>query len=90
MENSTRRIVILNRPESSYIEQAIFILRDADKEPPQNETDALCEAERIIDSYIQGIRSPIGKLKKKRRFLTSVILGVLILTALAAAAVRLI
>ncbi len=92
MENNTRRIVILNRPESSYIEQAIFILRDVNKVPPQNEipeTDALSEAEKIIDSYIQGVRAPIGDMKKKGHIFRSVLFGVLFLTALAVVTIRL-
>lgn len=52
MSNNTRKIVVLNKLNSPRIEQAIFILRD---EVNISESDALCEAQKIVDSYIKSL-----------------------------------
>lgn len=46
-----KRIVLLNNTESEIFEQAIFILRNDDK---QNREDLVKECERIMNSYISG------------------------------------
>ena len=66
MENNTRRILILNRLNSRCIEQAIFILRDG-YDASETETDAVAEAQKIVDSYISEMRSPLGGEKQKHR-----------------------
>ena len=52
MSNNTRKIVVLNKLNSPRIEQAIFILRD---EVNISESDALSEAQKIVDSYIKSL-----------------------------------
>lgn len=56
MLNNTRKIVVLNNLKSQRIEQAIFILRD---EKDYSEADAVIEAERIVDSYLENMRRPL-------------------------------
>ena len=48
MNNNTRKIVVLNNLNSPRIEQAIFILRD---EVVTNESDAVIEAQKIVDMF---------------------------------------
>ena len=52
MSNNTRKIVVLSKLNSPRIEQAIFILRD---EVNISESDALSEAQKIVDSYIKSL-----------------------------------
>ncbi len=54
--NNTRKIVVLNNLKSQRIEQAIFILRD---EKSFSEADAVIEAEKIVDSYLENMRRPL-------------------------------
>lgn len=63
MNNNTRKIVVLNNLNSPGIEQAIFILRD---ETDIQESDALREAQRIVDMYVKSLDSPIAVHKKKK------------------------
>ncbi len=64
MSNNTRKIVVLNKIDSPRIEQAIFILRD---ESPISETDAVTEAQRIVENYIQSLSAPPSPPRKKSR-----------------------
>ncbi len=65
MSNNTRKIVVLSKLNSPRIEQAIFILRD---EVNVSESDALSEAQKIVDNYIKSLsekpqQKPIKKLR---------------------------
>ena len=62
MLNNTRKIVVLNNLKSQRIEQAIFILRD---EKSFSEADAVIEAEKIVDSYLENMRRPLLEKPKK-------------------------
>ena len=63
MENNTKKIVALDRLNSSRIEQAIFILRDA---KTVSEFDAVSEAQRIVDNYLKSLSAaPPEKPHKK-------------------------
>ena len=64
MNNNTRKIVVLNKLNSQMIEQAIFILRDEIK---GKESDALSEAQRIVDCYVKSLISPSPKETKKKK-----------------------
>ena len=55
MSNNTRKIVVLNKIDSPRIEQAIFILRD---EAQISESDAVTEAQRIVDNYLRSLSAP--------------------------------
>lgn len=63
MKNNTRKIVVLNKLNSPRIEQAIFILRD---EVNVSESDAVSEAQRIVDNYVKSLSaaSPQKTAKK--------------------------
>lgn len=63
MNNNTRKIVVLNNLNSSRIEQAIFILRD---EVEVSGSDALSEAQRIVDMYVKSLESPTAERKEKK------------------------
>jgi len=64
VNNNTRKIVVLNKLNSQMIEQAIFILRD---EVQAKESDALSEAQRIVDCYIKSLTSHSkGEDEKKK------------------------
>ncbi len=75
MENNTKKIVIFNELESPRIEQAIFILRDTDCPDAAAghcaDADAVSEAERLIDSYLSSLNSPLCPEKKKHRLRTA-------------------
>lgn len=76
MKNNTRKIVVLDKLNSSSIEQAIFILRDnADPIP----TDALSEAQRIVDSYIKTL-SHQGKRAEKKKCSPRFLIGITLYT----------
>ncbi len=53
MDNNTRRIVVLDKLDSPRIEQAIFILRD--NEEYICHSDAVAEAQRIVDNYLRSM-----------------------------------
>lgn len=63
MSNNTRKIVVLSKLNSPRIEQAIFILRD---EVNVSESDAVSEAQRIVDNYLKSLSdsSPAKPPKK--------------------------
>ena len=63
MQNNTKKIVVLDRLDSAHIEQAIFILRDAND---ITESDAVSEAERIVNNYLESLSEPIAVNKKKK------------------------
>ena len=63
MVNNTRKIVVLDRLNSASIEQAIFILRDENR---ISESDAVAEAERIINSYLTTSPEVFNQKKKKK------------------------
>lgn len=65
MNNNTRKIVVLSKLNSPRIEQAIFILRD---EVNVSESDAVSEAQKIVDSYIKSLseKSQQKPIKKPR------------------------
>ena len=65
MDNNTRKIVVLSKLNSPRIEQAIFILRD---EVNISESDALSEAQKIVDSYVKSLseRAQQKSVKKPR------------------------
>ncbi len=63
MSNNTRKIVVLNKIDSPRIEQAIFILRD---EAQISESDAVTEAQRIVDNYLQSLSAPPPPPKPKK------------------------
>ncbi len=64
MKNNTRKIVVLNNIDSPRIEQAIFILKDEASCP--DESAAVAEAQRIVDTYVKNLYSPILKKQKKK------------------------
>lgn len=63
MKNNTKKIVVLDRLDSAHIEQAIFILRDANE---ITESDAVSEAERIVSAYLDSLSEPIAKKESKK------------------------
>lgn len=66
MSNNTRKIVVLSKLNSPRIEQAIFILRD---EVNVSESDAVSEAQRIVDNYLKSLYdSPPKKAQKKNGY----------------------
>ena len=70
MSNNTRRIVVLDKLNSARIEQAIFILRDTDEEIC--ESDAVLEAQRIVNNYMSamsGEKSLIHGKKSRGKFI---------------------
>lgn len=75
MENNTKKIVIFNELKSPRIEQAIFILRDTGCPDESAElcadTDAVSEAERLIDAYLSSLNSPLCSEKKRHRLRTA-------------------
>lgn len=76
MSNSTRKIVVLNKIDSPRIEQAIFILRD---EAPTSESDAVAEAQKIVDNYLRSLSAPPSSPPKKK-FRSKFFLGMAIYT----------
>ena len=62
MNNNTRKIVVLNKLHSPRIEQAIFILRD---DVIAEETDAVSEARKIVDTYIKSLNPNQTEKSKK-------------------------
>ncbi len=77
MNNNTRKIVVLNKLNSQMIEQAIFILRD---EVQGKESDALSEAQRIVDCYVKSLTSPSAKESKKKKPKLGFFLGMTLYT----------
>ena len=75
MENNTKKIVVLDRLNSPRIEQAIFILRDA---KTVSETDAVSEAQRIVNTYLESLSGEEGT--KKKRFNTKIFFAMLAYT----------
>ena len=76
MNNNTRKIVVLDKLDSSRIEQAIFILRDTKNISP---SDAVSEAQRIVDDYLRTIsQSTFKKTVKKPR--AKFIIGMILYT----------
>ena len=63
MKNNTRKIVVLDRLNSARIEQAIFILRD---ENDISESDAVSEAQRIVNTYLKSLSEPLVHKEKKK------------------------
>ncbi len=64
MNNNTRKIVVLSKLNSPKIEQAIFILRD---EVNVSESDALSEAQKIVDNYVKSLNASHEKEKVKNK-----------------------
>ena len=64
MKNNTRKIVVLDTVNSSRIEQAIFILRDIKE---FNESAAVTEAERIVNSYLSNLSDPLLHSEKQKK-----------------------
>lgn len=64
MKNNTRKIVVLDRINSPRIEQAIFILRDI---KDVNESAAVTEAQRIVNSYLATLSEPLLPPKSKKK-----------------------
>ena len=62
MNNNTRKIVVLNNLNSPRIEQAIFILRE---EADISECDAVAEAQKIVNDYLNSLSAPLKKPRKK-------------------------
>ena len=62
MQNNTKKIVVLDRLDSAHIEQAIFILRDAND---ITESDAVSEAQRIVNNYLESVSKPVVNEPKK-------------------------
>ena len=77
MKNNTRKIVVLDRLNSARIEQAIFILRDEN----DSESDAVSEAQRIVNNYLRSLSEPITASRKKK-FQTKHFFALLAYTAL--------
>lgn len=76
MKNNTKKIVVLDRLNSARIEQAIFILRD---ENGISESDAVSEAQRIVNNYLESLSEPIV-CKNKKKFQTKHFLALLAYT----------
>ena len=62
MSNNTRKIVVLSKIESPRIEQAIFILRE---EADISECDAVAEAQKIVNDYLNSLSAPLQRPRKK-------------------------
>ncbi len=65
MKNNTKKIVVLDRLNSNRIEQAIFILRDANDIA---ESDAVSEAERIVKNFLTSGHNSFSAETKKKKF----------------------
>lgn len=88
MQNCTRKIVILDEIKSPYIEQAIFILKDASLSGDA----AVREAERIVGEYLKRFEPVLKPLpsaslpvRKKRFNLAAAFWGMICLAAVFAA-----
>lgn len=77
MKNNTRKIVVLDRLNSPNIEQAIFILRDDSNPAP---SDALSEAQRIVDSYMKTVLQPSSGEKAKNKLSPKFLIGIALYT----------
>ena len=77
MNNNTRKIVVLDKLDSSRIEQAIFILRDTENISP---SDAVTEAQRIVDEYLRSISRNASHTPKKNKTSTKFIIGMILYT----------
>lgn len=77
MKNNTKKIVVLDNINSSRIEQAIFILRDGSR---ICENDALSEAQRIVNSYLESLSQPMFSEKPKKRHSTRFFLAMTLYT----------
>lgn len=64
MKNNTKKIVVLDRLNSARIEQAIFILRDAND---ITESDAVSEAERIVKNFLTSGHNAFPSETKKKK-----------------------
>lgn len=64
MKNNTKKIVVLDRLNSARIEQAIFILRDAND---ITESDAVSEAERIVKNFLTSGHDAFSPEVKKKK-----------------------
>ena len=78
MNNNTRKIIVLNKLNSPRIEQAIFILRD---EVNITESDAVSEAQKIVDNYLKSLANTQNK-KREKKFRYRVLIGMSIYTFL--------
>ncbi len=58
-----KKVFVVKKFKSPYVEQAIFILRD-DAATEEAMTDAVSEAERIINGYLENMEAPRPKHKK--------------------------
>lgn len=77
MKNNTKKIVVLDRLESHRIEQAIFILRDANDTA---ESDAVSEAERIVRNFLASGQEVLNTEVKKKRFRPKIFFGMIAYT----------
>lgn len=75
MKNNTRKIVVLNNIDSPRIEQAIFILKEEASCP--DESAAVAEAQRIVDTYVKNLYAPVLKKHKKKPQLKLVVTAAL-------------
>ncbi len=92
-DRKSRRVVIINNINSETIDQAIFILKSDKKDAVISrgrETDIVCEAQSIINSYVRqverlkvGIPEKNTARKKKRKRINPVFAAVTALFCLA-------
>lgn len=77
MKNNTRKIVVLDNINSSRIEQAIFILRDTTQ---VCESDAVSEAQRIVNTYLNSLSQPLTSDKPKKQFSSKFFIAMMLYT----------
>ena len=78
MEDSAKKVVILENLASPYVHQAILVMRDYN---PKLESRAIVEAERIVNAYLEDLKLKGGRYSSPARkkpsilwyFLTAVI-----------------
>lgn len=58
-----KKVFVVKKFKSPYVEQAIFILRD-DTAPEEALSDAVSEAERIVTGYLESMEAPRPKHEK--------------------------
>jgi len=84
----TKKFFILKNLKSDYIEQAIFVLKEATPEPEPC-SDVVREAEKIVEKYLENLgynpaKNKLKEHKKRGGFLIniSIVLGVMAIAAL--------
>jgi hypothetical protein len=62
MKDMLKKVVILENLSSPYVHQAIIVMRDYN---PKLESQAVMEAERIVNAYLDNMKLKSGQPTKK-------------------------